>query len=237
MEYNVKNERNTMQQEKLELKYVPLGSIKRWTSNHKKHDLGGIIASIKRYGYKDPQKYEPKLNRGKGGIVEGNGRDAALVAMFKQDPKDIPRGIVVDDDGIWLVPVLFGVDAVSRAAAEAYGLDHNNLTMAGGNFSLYDIASMWEVGGYAEVLQSLAKSGEMPVSMDETDAMALAEIILNGPFEPVAEIPEGEDGDAGEEGKLHAVKIAYSDKRPIGQFATALAAFIQAGNWIVEVEL
>jgi hypothetical protein len=68
------------------------------------------------------------LNGGRGGIVEGNGRAEVLRAM-REAGEDPPRGIGVDSEGRWAVPVLFGVDARSRQEAEAYGVDHNALTL------------------------------------------------------------------------------------------------------------
>lgn len=133
----------------LSLKYVALSTISKWDRNFKKHDMGAVIASIKQYGFKDPIKYEPTLNNGKGGAVEGNGRTEALMEWKKlydaeeEGYTDLPRGII-EQDGEWFVPMLFGVDAQSVAAAEAYALDHNNLTMMGGDFNVDDIMKMWD---------------------------------------------------------------------------------------------
>jgi hypothetical protein len=38
-------------------------------------------------------------------------------------------------DGCWAGPVVFGNDLASRAVAEAFAIDHNNLTLAGGDFT------------------------------------------------------------------------------------------------------
>lgn len=151
----------------LRLEYVRLDKLEKWGRNLKRHDIGAIIESIQKYGYKDPMKHEPKLNGGKGGIVEGNGRDEALMSMFKEN-RDAPRGIGIDQDGMWLVPVLFGVDAESQAAAEAYGIDHNNLTLQGGDFDLSDTMRMWD-SSFVDLLGELAQADELPVSIDGDD--------------------------------------------------------------------
>ena len=55
-----------------------------------------------------------------------------------------PKGIAVTPDDRWAVPVVFGNDLESRAIAEAFAVDHNNLTMVGCEFSVGDIAKLWE---------------------------------------------------------------------------------------------
>ena len=155
----------------LALKYVPLKTLSRWSRNTKRHDIPAIIKSLERYGFADPVKYDPALNKGNGGIVEGNGRDEALKTMFNQNPKKPPRGIVAQN-GDWMVPVLFGVDAKSEAAAEAYGIDHNAITMLGGGFDLGDMMRMYE-DQTAAMLLGLQQANELPVSIDADDLDAL----------------------------------------------------------------
>ena len=111
---------NDFMTDELHLEYVRLDTLSQWKRNAKRHDIGALIESIERHGFKDPPKWEPKLNDGDGGIVEGNGRDIALMSMYKANGKPAPRGIKTDKDGMWLMPVLFGVDAESQQAA-----DHN----------------------------------------------------------------------------------------------------------------
>jgi len=153
--------------DKLEIRYVPLSTAVLWDNNPKKHDLGGIAAAITVYGFKDPAKWEPQLNGGKGGLGHGNGRIRALFAM-KAQGQPRPRGIVENEGGEWLVPIVFGVDAESQAAAEAYAIDHNNLTMAGGDFTLFQIAQMYD-DGLPDVLARLAAQEVVPVTMDGDD--------------------------------------------------------------------
>jgi DNA modification methylase len=160
-----------MSADTLELRYVPLETLRRWDRNAKRHDLGALAASIARHGFRDPPAYDAALNGGEGGVVEGNGRGDALSAMLAEG-RPVPRGIVAEG-GTWLVPVLFGVDAPSQAAAEAYGVAHNQLTLAGGDFTALDMASLWEPAGYAALLEDLARQGEIPVGLDGEDVDAL----------------------------------------------------------------
>ena len=153
-----------MDNELLRLEYVPLATVALWDRNPKRHDVGGIIESIERYGFKDPPKFEPALNDGEGGIVEGNGRTVVLRMMqadYEKEGKEPPRGIALSD-GDWAVPVLFGVDAASQGAAEAYAIDHNNLTMAGGDFDGFEMARLWD-RTYVDIASEL---DELPVTLD-----------------------------------------------------------------------
>jgi len=150
--------------ELLRLEYVPLATVALWDRNPKRHDVGGIIESIERYGFKDPPKFEPALNDGEGGIVEGNGRTVVLRMMqadYEKEDKEPPRGIALSD-GDWAVPVLFGVDAASQGAAEAYAIDHNNLTMAGGDFDGFEMARLWD----SSYVDMLPKGKDAPVTVD-----------------------------------------------------------------------
>jgi hypothetical protein len=165
--------------ETLELRYVPLETLRRWDRNAKRHDLGALAASIARHGFRDPPAYDAALNGGEGGVVEGNGRGDALSAMLAEG-RPVPRGIVAEGD-TWLVPVLFGVDAESQAAAESYAVSHNNLTLSGGDFTALDMASLWEPAGYAALLEDLAQQGEIPVGLDGEDVDALLRELAGAP--------------------------------------------------------
>ncbi len=70
--------------ELLRVEYVPLDLALLWDDNKKVHSLPHLIASIERYGFKDPPKFEPHLNDKRGGIVEGNGRFEALAEMRRK---------------------------------------------------------------------------------------------------------------------------------------------------------
>jgi len=165
----------------LRIEYIPLDVALLWENNLKRHDIGALIQSFEKHGFKDAPKFEPTLNGGDGGIVEGNGRFMALDAMRRQ-AMDPPRGIAVLDDGTWAVPVTFGVDANSEAAAEAYGIDHNLLTMSGGDFDISDMLRLYDDGLDKHLLE-LAQAEEVPVVFDGDDIDALLGMLDSEPVD------------------------------------------------------
>jgi len=178
----------------LRLEYVPLSQAVLFDQNPKRHDVGLLSESIRRYGFKDPPKFEPELNNSKGGIVEGNGRIITLRMMYDQG-MERPRGLAeVGDTGEWAAPILFGVDAVSEAAARAYAIDSNNLTMTGGDFNAWDMARLWDEEGYLDILRGLGEADSLPVSVDGEDLSDLLRMVTD----PMAEwegMPEFEQED------------------------------------------
>lgn len=168
--------------EQLQLKYIPLDQVMLWDENPKKHDVGSLMTSIKRYGFVDPPKFDPNLNGGKGGIVYGNGRSKCVMLLKQENPQQPPRGVLVDDKGAWYLPVLFGLDAESEAVATALALDHNNLQMSGEDFDMYDMAKMWDGVAYAKLLGTLHEQKTLPVTMDSSDIEAYLRVV-NGHVE------------------------------------------------------
>ena len=166
-----------MPAEKLKLKYVPLDQAKLWDQNPKRHDIGALIQSIQLHGFGDPPKYDEKLE----GLVYGNGRTEALERM-REEGMDPPRGIAKLKDGQWAVPVIFGVDAKSKAAAVAFAIDHNNLGLLGGNLGFTELIALWDEEGLQRVLSDVPDAGELLASLDADDVASL----LTGPdFDPV----------------------------------------------------
>lgn len=154
--------------ERLELRYVPLEQVVLWEENPKQHDEALICQLIETNGFVDPGKYDATL----GAMVYGNGRSYVLQGM-RRAGRPRPRGILEDASGAWYVPVNFGVDAESLAAARRFAIDHNNSTMLGGDFGPEDLARMWAPEQYQRVLDSLAEDGELPVTFgaDSYDAI------------------------------------------------------------------
>ena len=154
----------------LVLLYCPLPLVAEHLliGNPKKHDVGSTWASIEKYGYKDPGKWEPELNDGKGGPGEGNGRIKALLWGYNSR-QPMPRGIRANADGVWHMPMLFGVDAISQAEALAYSFDHNNLTLAGGDFTSVDVSRLYDQDAYTTLLETLAVDDALPLTVDGDD--------------------------------------------------------------------
>ncbi len=166
-----------MPDERLELRYVPLSQARRWDENPKRHDLPALTRSIENYGFGDPPKFDATLEA----LVYGNGRTEALEVM-RRDGKEPPRGIGVLESGEWAIPVIFGVDAKSRAQAVAFAIDHNNLTLLGGSLKLEDVLAIWDEEGLKRVLEELPDAGALLASMDGADLDSL----LSGPkFDPI----------------------------------------------------
>jgi hypothetical protein len=167
-----------MAAETLELRYIALSQARRWDDNPKRHDLPALVRSIETHGFGDPPKYDAALDA----LVYGNGRTEALEVM-RREGKAPPRGIGVLEGGEWAVPVIFGVDAESRAAAVAFAIDHNNLTLLGGSLKFEDVLGIWDEEGLKHVLEETPDAGTFLASMDAAELDSL----LQGPeFDPVA---------------------------------------------------
>ena len=164
-------------QEHLELRYIPLPQARRWDENPKRHDLERLIRSIETHGFGDPPKFDATL----GALVYGNGRTEALERM-RRTGQQPPRGILALADGDWAVPVIFGVDADSTAAAVAFAIDHNNLTLLGGDLGFTDLLQIWDEPGLQAVLAEVPDAGDLLASLDSEHV----DTLLSGPnFEPV----------------------------------------------------
>ena len=173
-----KVKRPTDATERLELRYVPLDQARRWDANPKRHDFEALIRSIETHGFGDPPKFDATLDA----LTYGNGRTEALERM-RAVGKEPPRGIGILEGGEWAVPVIFGVDAASHAAAVAFAIDHNNLTLLGGNLKLEDLLGIWDEEGLRQILEDAPDAGSLLASMDGDDL----ESLLGGPdFDPVA---------------------------------------------------
>lgn len=171
---------NEIEGDVLAIRYVPLSMFDGggldamlFDQNPKLHDIGAISRSIAKNGYVDCPKWDTNLNGGEGGFVYGNGRQKAVVMTLKQlhqQGKEPPKGIGrIKETGEWAVPVKFGVDSDSESAAKGLAIDHNNLTMMGGSFTALDISRMWDQASYLSLLGDLAKTEQMPISVNEDE--------------------------------------------------------------------
>jgi DNA modification methylase len=126
------------------IEYLPLSSLQGAKSNPKAHDDANIQASVSRFGFVDP----PTLDERTGRLVGGHGRRDALLAL-KAAGSAAPAGIRVERDD-WYVPVLRGWASENDAAADAFLLASNQLTMAGG----------WDESALSAMLADLSKIPE-----------------------------------------------------------------------------
>lgn len=178
--------------ERVDIRFVPLSKIKKlskvlWNKNAKKHDLSGVLASIERYGFIDPPKWDSTLNDGHGGLIYGNGRTKTIVSALIESKRlghEPPRGIpTAIDSGEWCIPVKFGLDSENEAMAIAAAIDHNNLTLSGSELDLEQVSQIWNED-YVSLLQSIAAHDFMPVTVDDDDLQKLIEASETPDFEP-----------------------------------------------------
>lgn len=162
----------------LSLRWRRLDNLVGLTDNHKLHDIGAICASIRSYGFKDPLKIELLLNGGVGGVVEGNGRLEALQTMYKQGTPT-PDDIYEDSDGMWLIPVVEGVDAPTEEAARAYALEHNLAVLGGRIRGLTNQLKMFDEGVLDEIV-ALAAEGFRLETLSATDLDAARLLLEEG---------------------------------------------------------
>ena len=140
-----------------------------WPDNPKRHDIDSLIESIDRHGLQELPKFDDALSA----VKAGNGRIEALAAMQERSTYDLPRGCAADAGGHWCLPVVFGTDAHSEAAASAYAVDSNNLTLLGGDFTGSEISRLWDAQGYAALLETMQADDTFAVSAPEQDVEAL----------------------------------------------------------------
>lgn len=163
-----------------------------WRDNPKLHDIGGISSSIQKHGYKEPAIFSSELFRAgqpetdeiaQGAFCAGNGRMETLTKMELMGA-DLPRGMAtVSETGAWVVWIVTGTDAKSRALAESYAIDSNLLMMAGGGLSPIEMARVWSETEYLRLLRQLAATEAFPIAMDRDDLDVLGEVLEPEPLE------------------------------------------------------
>lgn len=102
--------------------YVDLDELVPADVNPKEHDTAGMAASTTRFGLVEP----PVVDERTGKLVAGHGRrdDALAKRAAGQDP---PDGVVVDDSGKWLLPVLRGWASIDDDHAKGYLVASNKV--------------------------------------------------------------------------------------------------------------
>jgi ParB-like chromosome segregation protein Spo0J len=125
------------------VQYQPLAALVADPANPKAHDTDLIGESVARFGYIEPIVRDERT----GYIISGHGRTESLRAL-EEAGGNPPDGVRVDEDGVWLVPVLVGWESRSDADARA---------------ALIALNRTGEVGGWDDtaLLDLLARLGEM----------------------------------------------------------------------------
>ncbi|MET8717456.1 hypothetical protein ABZV52_30270 [Streptomyces sp. NPDC004735] len=141
--------------------YVPLTDLSPADRNPKRHELELIIASIAMHGLVEIPVVDERTQK----TLHGHGRRESLIEMQSRGMR-APSGIVIDEDGGWLVPVLRGWTSKNDAEAEALAIKLNRLPGEGG----------WDARELAEVLEDLATGDaelfdSLAIPHDEIDRM------------------------------------------------------------------
>lgn len=121
-----------------EIIYMPLGGLPPAAVNPKRHDIEAIVASLDRFGWTNPALLDERTGR----LVAGHGRREACISIRARGETP-PSGVLVDDDGEWLVPVVRGWASRNDTEAAAYIVADNRLTEAGGWY-MTDLAQLLE---------------------------------------------------------------------------------------------
>jgi hypothetical protein len=106
--------------------YVPIDDVVHADRNAQQHDIPGIMASIRQFGFMDQSVIDERTDK----LVGGHGRLIALCRMRDQN-EPAPKGIDVDERG-WLVPISRGWSSRSDVEADAAGVALNRWTERGG---------------------------------------------------------------------------------------------------------
>lgn len=118
--------------------YMDLGALQVATTNPKMHDIPTLVASLHRFGWTQPVMLDERT----GKMVAGHGRREALI-WIREHGEVMPDGVILDDDGEWLIPVNRGWSSRNDLEADAYIMADNQTTMAG-SYHMLTLAAMLE---------------------------------------------------------------------------------------------
>lgn len=145
------------------IEYVRVKDVKGADVNPKQHDIGTLHLSMDRFGFVMPII----RNEATGKLVGGHGRIETLRQKYQIDKTKPPKGIKVDDEGDWLVPMITGISFKSDAEADAYLIADNRLVELGG----------WEPPELKDLIEKIAvDTGTLDgIGFDEQDLQQLFE--------------------------------------------------------------
>ena len=142
------------------VKYIRIDEILGADINPKDHDIGVLIIAIKRFGFTSPLIRNDDTKK----LVAGHGRLEALINMYKSE-YSLPRGILKDEDGMWLVPVVTGLNFENEEEALSYLIADNKLSEIGG----------WDEKALLDMLKDI--DNLEGVGFDHTDAQEILDNI------------------------------------------------------------
>jgi len=155
---------------------VAVGGVEVQAVNAKEHDTGGLIVSMRRFGYIDPVV----INGVTGRLIAGHGRIEALGWMERMG-EGRPRGVDAGEDGEWVIEAV--VVEIGEAEEAAAVLALNRIGEIGG----------WDWNTVEEILRGIVEDGgEVGLEGTGFDADDLQRIV---------EQNLADDGDSGAEGQ------------------------------------
>src|SRR3954469_8760630 len=96
------------------IEYLLLDGLKENPANPKEHELRLMGDSVGRFGFIEPMVLDERT----GYLISGHGRYATLIQM-RDDKEEAPNGVMLDDQGRWLAPVVRGWASSSDGEAAA----------------------------------------------------------------------------------------------------------------------
>ncbi|MFE3139605.1 ParB N-terminal domain-containing protein [Streptomyces scopuliridis] len=175
--------------------YVPLTDLAPTPGNPKKHEVERIIESISTHGFVD----QPIADERTSTILGGHGRREALIEMQARGER-LPAGLLLDNDGGWLVPVQRGWASRSDAEAKALNIKLNKIGADGG-WKPRSLAAYLEdiVTADAELYDSLAiPEEELENLLRQVDPETLPGAINEGQAPLLQLTDDGGDGLGGD---------------------------------------
>lgn len=168
-----------------QIEYRRLSDVLPADRNPKEHDDAAIQASIERHGFTEPVFEDGRT----GKLVAGHGRLENLVLM-RDAGHHMPEGIVADDDGEWMLPVVIGWSSADDEEAEDYVSVSNRLVELGG----WDAQLLAEM--YADPDRDLDGTGWTRESIDDLVASIDGEVVLpdEGTDADFADLPPARKG-------------------------------------------
>jgi hypothetical protein len=106
---------------------MPLHALTPAERNPKLHELPRIKASIVEHGFVDLVIADERTGR----LISGHGRRESLLELLNEGAH-MPEGLLLDDDGGWLIPVVRGWSSRNDREAETLIIQINRLSAAGG---------------------------------------------------------------------------------------------------------
>jgi hypothetical protein len=160
------------------VEYVPLDDVRPADRNPKRHDHATLARSVRRFGFVEPMVRDERTGR----LVAGHGRLDELRMARARHPGTAPDGVVIDEQGRWLVPVVVGWGSASDSEAEAYLVASNRTVESGG----------WDETILTDLLADLE-----PLGADAFDGMGFTlDDALAMISKRMGDEADGDDGDA-----------------------------------------